>query len=144
MRTLLLVTLCLVAAASTARASAQDGPGRGYNSGPPCSAPRPAAGEDDGKVYDGRDVTCRAVINSKPEPVYPRRARKDMITGVVRLRAVLLASGNVGEVSVVKGLPEGVNEAAIRAARRIKFTPAVKDGRRVSQRILLEYNFNVY
>jgi TonB family protein len=142
LRTLLLITLFIAAAVSTARAATQNGPGRGGN--PPCHAPRPTAREDDDKVYDPRELTCRAVVISKPEPAYPARARSDGITGVVRLRAVLMASGKVGEITVVKGLPEDVSEAAIEAARRVKFTPAVKGDRWVSQRIMLEYNFNIY
>ena len=57
---------------------------------------------------------------------------------------MLLASGKVGEVLVIKGLPEGVSKAAVEAARRIKFTPAIKDDRWVSQRVLVEYSFNLY
>ena len=152
MRTLLLVTLCLAAAVSTARAATQNGPGHGGGYGPgrgggatPCHAPPPTAREDDGKVYDAREVTCRAVITFKPEPVYPPRARKDGVQGVVRLRTVLLASGKVGKLTVFgRGMPEGLNEAAIKAARRIKFTPAIKDDRWVSQRVLVEYDFNLY
>ncbi len=34
--------------------------------------------------------------------------------------------------------------AAVRAARRIKFVPATRDGRPVSQFIQIEYNFNLY
>lgn len=142
MRSLLLVTL-FIAAASTPRAATQNGPGRGGHV-PPCNAPRPTAREDDDKVYDPRELTCRAAILSKPPPDYPARARRDGVTGVVRLRAVLLASGKVGDITVVKGLPEGVSEAAIKAARKVKFTPAIKDDRWVSQRIILEYNFNIF
>jgi protein TonB len=140
-RTLLLVTLCL--AAAPARAATQAGPGRGVQPRP-CRAPRPVAREDDEKVYEGKEVTCRAVITGRPEPVYPRRAREDGVQGTVRVRVVLLASGKVGEVLVIKGLPEGVSEAAVEAARRIKFTPAIKDDRWVSQRVLVEYAFNLY
>ena len=144
MRTLLLVTLCLAAAVSTARAATQNGPGRGGRA-TPCHAPRPSAREDDDKIYEVKEVTCRAVITSKPEPAYPPRARKDGIQGVVPLRVVLLASGKVGQVTLFgEGLPEGLNEAAIKAARRVKFTPAIKGDRWVSQRIVLEYNFYIY
>jgi TonB family protein len=100
--------------------------------------------EDDDKIYTREEVTCWAVINSRPEPSYPKKARDSEVQGVVRLRVVLLASGKVGEISVIKGLPEGVTEAAIEAARRIKFTPAIKGDRWVSQRVVIEYNFNTY
>jgi protein TonB len=105
---------------------------------------RPTAHEDDDKIYTQKEVTCRAVINSRPQPVYSKQARDSEVQGVVLLRVALLASGKVGEVTVIHGLPEGITEAAIEAARRIKFTPAIKDDRWVSQRVVVEYNFNIY
>ncbi|MBD0373542.1 MAG: energy transducer TonB, partial [Pyrinomonadaceae bacterium] len=47
-------------------------------------------------------------------------------------------------IRAVKGLPDGLTEKAIAAARQIKFVPAQKDGRNVSQYIQIEYNFNLY
>jgi hypothetical protein len=38
----------------------------------------------------------------------------------------------------------GLTEQAIKAARRIKFIPATKDGQPVSTYIQLEYNFNLF
>jgi outer membrane biosynthesis protein TonB len=45
---------------------------------------------------------------------------------------------------VVQGLPYGLTEQAIAAARKLKFVPAMKDGKNVSMWIQLEYNFNLY
>ena len=73
-----------------------------------------------------------------------RLARKNNVTGVVRLRAILSASGAVTNITTVKSLPDGLTEKAIAAARQIKFRPAQKDGRTVSQYVVLEYNFNIY
>src|ERR1043165_1537514 len=42
------------------------------------------------------------------------------------------------------GLPYGLTERAIAAARQIKFAPATKDGHQVSMWMQLEYNFNLY
>lgn len=64
--------------------------------------------------------------------------------GVVRLRAVLSANGQVTNITVLQGLPDGLTEKAIEAARQIKFRPAQKDGRVVSQWVTLEYNFRLY
>jgi protein TonB len=89
-------------------------------------------------------VSRKALITFKPEPGFTEEARKNNVTGVVRLRAILHASGGVQSISVVKGLPDGLTEKAIAAARQIRFTPAEKDGRAVSQYVVLEYNFNIY
>jgi protein TonB len=51
-----------------------------------------------------------------------------------------------GEVvidKVVKGLPYGLTEKAIAAARQIKFTPAIKDGRPVSVFQTIEFKFSL-
>jgi len=95
-------------------------------------------------VYTGSEVDTRAVITYKPEPGFTEEARRENVTGVVRLRAVLASDGAVRYVLVIKGLPKGLSEACVAAARGIKFTPAVREGRPVSQFVVLEYNFNTY
>lgn len=105
------------------------------------------AEEPDGArtVYSsGDDSTQRAVIIRKPEPGYTEQARKNDVSGVVRLRAVLDADGKVKHILVLRGLPDGLTEKAVSAARRIEFRPALRDGRPVAQYVTLEYNFNVY
>ena len=89
-------------------------------------------------------MTRKALIVAKPEPGFTEEARKNNVTGVVRLRAILSSGGAVTNISVVKGLPDGLTEKAIAAARNIRFQPAQKDGRTVSQFVILEYNFNIY
>jgi TonB family protein len=144
MRSLLLLAVALTLGLQT-DASGQDGvgPGPRVGGGDHCKAPGPTEREDDGKVYTGREVTCKAVILSRPAPEYPEGARlSDMRQGTVILRAVLLASGKVGEVTVVRSSNRRVSSAAVEAARLIKFRPAIKDDRWVSQRVTLQYEFN--
>lgn len=120
------------------------GPGRGVGVGSGSvgsgSNSEPA---DDTRPFRQNEVTRKAMITYKPEPGYTEEARRNMVDGVVRLRVVLNLSGEVTNVSVIKGLPDGLSEKAIAAARRIKFSPAQKDGRPVSQYAVLEYNFIV-
>src|SRR5579885_570745 len=94
---------------------------------------------DYNRIFTPKDVTQRALITSKPEPSFTEAARKDNVTGLVRLRAVLSASGAVTGITVVKGLSDGLTEKAIEAAKQIKFRPAQKDGHAVSQYVTLEY-----
>ena len=89
------------------------------------------------------DVTSKAVILSKPGPDYTPEAEANGTTGTVRLRAVLAADGRVRHIMVMRRLTDGLTEQAVAAARKIKFTPATLGGRRVSQYVILEYNFNV-
>ena len=104
---------------------------------------RGGAGERDG-VLRVREVTRRAVLIFKPEPGFTEAARRNNVTGVVKLRLALRADGTVSDISVLKGLPDGLTERAIEAAKRIRFTPAQKEGRNVSQWVSVEYNFNIY
>jgi TonB family protein len=101
-------------------------------------------GTDYNKVFSGKDVNSKARVLSKPEPQYTEEARKNQITGTVVLRAVFTSGGQVTGIKAVSGLPYGLTERAIAAARQIKFVPATKDGRAVSMYIQLEYNFNLY
>jgi TonB family protein len=99
---------------------------------------------DYNKIFNGKDVTQKARIISKPEPGYTEEARKQQVTGTVTLRAVLSSSGQVTGIRPVSRLPYGLTEKAIAAASQIKFIPAQKDGRAVSQYVMIEYNFNIY
>ena len=89
-------------------------------------------------------MTTKARIIAKPTPEYTEEARKNQVTGTVVLQMVLSSSGGVTNIRTVSGLPFGLTEKAISAARRIQFTPATKEGRPVSQYIRVEYNFNIY
>ena len=80
----------------------------------------------------------------KPEPSYTEAARQNQVTGTVVLKAIFSANGSVLKINVVSGLPQGLTERAIKAAQKIKFIPAVKDGKFVPCWIQLEYNFNLY
>jgi TonB family protein len=125
------------------------GPGRGGNVGggdfnAGGGGPGGGGGGDYSKIFTGKDVTTKARLISKPEPQYTEDARKNQITGTVVLKVVFASSGQVTNIRTVSGLPYGLTERAIAAARQIKFTPATKDGHQVSMWMQLEYNFNLY
>ncbi|HEX8179677.1 MAG TPA: energy transducer TonB [Pyrinomonadaceae bacterium] len=114
-----------------------DGPQGGGGPGP--DAPRP----DYTKPFMKREVTRSAVLLSKPEPIYTEEARRRDLEGIVRLRLILTAGGQVQIAETLQGLPYGLTESAQAAAQKIKFRPAEKDGRTVSQYVTIEYNFNI-
>lgn len=115
----------------------------------PSESPRGNTGGGDAPAGSDRplrqtEVTRKAMVIFKPEPGFTEEARRFNVTGVVRLRAILASSGEVKSISVVKTLPHGLTRKALSAARGIRFQPAQKDGRPVSQYVVLEYNFNIY
>lgn len=91
-----------------------------------------------------KDVATKVRVLVKPEPMYTETARQAAVTGTVVLRAVFTSTGHVTNLRAVTGLPHGLTERALEAARNIKFIPATKEGRPVSMYIQLEYNFNLY
>ena len=101
-------------------------------------------GTDYNKIFKSSEVTSRARVLDKPEPQYTEAARKNQVTGTVVLRAVFSSSGSVMNISTIRGLPDGLTERAIAAAKQIRFVPAQKDGHAVSMWMQLEYNFNLY
>jgi len=100
--------------------------------------------DDPRRVFNPKEVTQKAVIVYKGDPGFTEEARQNNVTGVVRLKAVLGSNGRVSNINVVKGLPDGLTERAIYAARHALFFPAQKDGRDVSQHITFEYYFNIW
>ena len=95
-------------------------------------------------IFSGKDVAIKVSVITKPEPRYTEEARKNSITGTVVLRAVFSSSGVVTNIHPVTGLPDGLTERTIAAAKQIRFIPAIKDGRFVSMWIELQYNFNLF
>ncbi len=95
-------------------------------------------------LYIGKQVDTKARLVKKPEPAYTEKARRAQITGTVILKCIFASDGTVKNIRVVSGLPYGLTERAIEAARKIKFIPAMKDGKNVSMWMQLEYNFNLY
>ena len=60
------------------------------------------------------------------------------------LRAVFSDEGKVKHIVILKALGYGLTTSTINAARQIRFTLAMMDGRPVSTSIQLEYNFNLF
>ncbi len=82
------------------------------------------------------------VILSQPKAPYPKDEGGSVcIRGVVRLKVGFLDNGNVGDIAVISRLPYGATENAIEAAKKIKFKPAIKDGKPITVSKTLEYRF---
>jgi protein TonB len=89
-------------------------------------------------------VTQKLAITAKPRPGYTDAARQANIQGTVILRVTFLGSGQIGGISAVKGLPNGLTEQAIAAARRISFQPQLVNGQPQNVTKQIEYTFSIY
>ena len=89
-------------------------------------------------------VTKPLRIIAKQKAQYTAEARSNGIEGTVLLRVTFLASGTIGSITTVRGLPYGLTEQAIEAARKMKFEPEVTDhGPRTTTRPVT-FTFNIY
>ena len=92
----------------------------------------------------GRDVDRRVRVVMKPEPRYTELARQNKTVGTVVVKVVFACNGTVNDIRVLKELPHGLTDQAIDALKKLKYVPAVKNGKYVSMWMQLEYNFNLY
>ncbi|MDX6611178.1 MAG: oligo,6-glucosidase [Blastocatellia bacterium] len=99
---------------------------------------------DGERIYKLKEVDSRPIVTKKPAAVFIREARKRLIEGTVVLRVIFTATGEVKNPMLISGLAYGLTESAIKAAHKIKFRPAIKDGKAVSMWVRLEYTFSLY
>ena len=99
---------------------------------------------DGERIYTGKEVDEKVKFLRRPDPHYTETARRKGISGTVVLKAVCSANGRVTNIIVVRGLPLGLTEQAIAAAKAVEFTPAKKDGKPVSIWMQFEYNFSLF
>jgi len=83
-------------------------------------------------------------IVAKPRATYTDAARQYAVQGTVTLRVTFLANGAVGSIVAISGLPHGLTEQAIAAARSIKFEPAKRGGQPYTVTKNVQYNFVLY
>jgi TonB family protein len=88
-----------------------------------------ASSQPKAKTAEAVVKTLPAQITFKPRPVYTEEGRQLKIEGEVLLDVVFSANGQIRIVKVVHGLGHGLDESAVRAAEKIQFKPALRDGR---------------
>ena len=104
----------------------------------PPSAPAPGP---DYASYRNNPTFKKLRILAKPEATYTEEARNNNVNGQVVLRVLFSETGHINQISVVRGLPFGLTERAIAAARQIEFEPAELDGKKVAYPLVVVYNF---
>ncbi len=95
------------------------------------------------RILTAKEVDSRVVITSKPPPSYTKEARRLGVQGFVTVKVLLSSDSKVSRVRILRGLPAGLTENAIRSACKIKFKPATKGGQAVSQWVTAEYVFRL-
>jgi TonB family protein len=93
------------------------------------------------RAFTPHEVTTKAILIDRPDPVYTEQATQNGTRGTVRLRLVFCPNGSIETVKIISRLPDGLTEKALEAAHKIKFKPAIKDGVKVAQFVTIDYNF---
>jgi TonB family protein len=75
---------------------------------------------------------------------YTDEARKAGVIGRIKLLVTFSENGYVSKIVVKKGLPNGLIESAIKAARMIRFLPSEKDNKPLTTTKTIEYSFSIY
>jgi TonB family protein len=83
-------------------------------------------------------------VTYQPKAIYSDSGRSKNIQGSVRLAILLQADGTVGHILKLSGLGYGLDEEAIKAAKKIKFVPRMVDGKPVAVVIVREYTFTIF
>lgn len=79
----------------------------------------------------------------QPQPRYTEVARRANVQGVVVLQAIIDERGNVTDVKVLRGLPMGLDQAALDAVRTWRYKPATLHGQPVKVYFNLTVNFQL-
>ena len=102
-----------------------------------------AGGGNGGGVFNvGNGVTPPALL-VKVDPEYSEEARKAKYSGSVTLSIVVNTDGKAEQISVVKSLGMGLDEKAVEAVQKWKFTPGKNKGVPVKVRATVEVNFRL-
>ena len=85
------------------------------------------------------------IVASEVKPKYTAAAMQAKIEGSIFMNIVVLASGQVGDVTVIKSLDQehGLDQEAVTAARQWTFKPGTKDGQAVNVEVTLEMTFTL-
>jgi TonB family protein len=82
-------------------------------------------------------------IVSKPTPAYTAEARDLKLEGEVLLEVNFAADGTPSILRVVRGLGHGLDENAVKAAQKIKYKPAKREGQPVDSVAMLHVVFQL-
>lgn len=72
------------------------------------------------------------------------RARRNGVSGSVRLAVEFRSDGKIGLIFPLNELPDGLTESAIKAASGFEFEPAIKNGKALTVIKFVEYHFSFY
>jgi len=95
------------------------------------------------QLADSGPPTNAVEITFKPNPVYTDEARSLKIEGEVLLEVMFAANGQLHVNRMVRGLGHGLDEAAIDAANKMRFKPALRNGQPIDSTAIVHVKFQL-
>jgi periplasmic protein TonB len=121
------------------------GSGRGGGVGPgsgPGFGPGSGGNMGGGAYKIGGGVSPPSIL-FKVEPEYSEEARKAKFQGTVLLFVVVDEKGNPRDIKIIRPLGLGLDQKAVEAVEKWKFSPGKKDGKPVAVQAQIEVNFRL-
>jgi TonB family protein len=100
-------------------------------------------GGSGGGVFNVGNGVTSPVLVTKVDPEYSEEARKAKYSGSVTLSIVVNTDGKAEQIAVVKSLGMGLDEKAVEAVQKWRFTPGKNKGVPVKVRATVEVNFRL-
>ncbi len=88
-------------------------------------------------------MELRPAILYHEKAKYTEAARQNRVQGTVMVSMIFASDGQIKNPRIISGLPDEMNEEAIKAANEIVFLPALKNGDPVSVRMSVEFTFKL-
>ena len=95
------------------------------------------------EAHKGDPAYKRPALQNRPMPIYSERARANRVEGTVLAAIEVDEAGKPASVLIFAGLGYGLDEQAIKAARKMKFSPATIGGKPVRFWIPLFIEFRI-
>jgi TonB family protein len=95
------------------------------------------------RLVENGPATTPVNITYKPNPTYTQEARNLQLQGEVLLEVLFGANGQLHVNRVVRGLGHGLDEAAVAAANKIQFKPALREGSAVDSTAVVHVVFQL-
>jgi TonB family protein len=116
-----------------------DGPGDGPGYGPGSD------GNYGGSIYTpGVGGVTHPIPLITPDAEFSDEARRAKYQGICLISVIVDAHGYPQNPRVIQSLGMGLDEKAMEAVRKYRFKPALKDGKAVAVKIIVEVNFRLY
>ena len=121
------------------------GTGTGIGSGTGSGLGAGTGGGTGGGAYRPGNGVMMPTVLAEVKPSYTADAMRAKIQGVVLVEAVVREDGSVGQVQIVRSLDPtfGLDQEAIKAVRRWRFSPGTRFGKAVPVLVEIELTFTL-